>query len=167
MLQAKRVPGTNVTYKDLAALLETIMASPLITAKQDNGTNDQVPFVDHQPNVKRDISGRLFFWTKRLLRIPNPTTAPKDEGGKILITVLYTPNNCHLPLKTSKVWVGDPGSEIPDPEEIYPRIPDPKGSKKYRIRNTGSTKAKASHCINVPFSNCFFFCFLSFLHRPG
>ncbi len=40
--QAKRVPGTNVTYKDLAALLETIMASPLITAKQDNGTNDQV-----------------------------------------------------------------------------------------------------------------------------
>jgi hypothetical protein len=42
-VQAKRVPGTNATYKDLATLLELIMASPVITNKQDNnGTADTV-----------------------------------------------------------------------------------------------------------------------------
>jgi len=30
--KAKRVPGTSATYKDLAALLEEVMASPIITA---------------------------------------------------------------------------------------------------------------------------------------
>ena len=47
-VQAKRVPGTNVTYKDLAALLEEIMVSPTITTNnkeqdtKDNGTKEAV-----------------------------------------------------------------------------------------------------------------------------
>ncbi len=62
-VQAKRVPGTNVTYKDLAALLETIMASPLITAT-----------VERTSLYYRYIAARLFLLDKneRLLRISDP-----------------------------------------------------------------------------------------------
>jgi hypothetical protein len=84
-----------VTYKDLAALLETIMASPLITAKQDNGTNDQVPSQPKLKGHRREIN----FYEKNerstcgpgmFISDPEFNNTTKEEGGKIVFLPVAT-----------------------------------------------------------------------------
>jgi hypothetical protein len=100
----------------------------------------------------------------RLSRIPDPTTAPKEEGKKCFVLPFFVATNVtfnqKFVIKLSKLWVWDQGSEARDQgsEARYPgsgknlfRIPDI-GAKRHRIqiRKTAYTLL----CRTISWAGC-------------